>query len=699
MGFLGAALRRVVCCAVALSLCLHLALPPCPAFGIAAPLLPAGLVLSQFAGYLLPVLAGALTGAAVVGAEAYALLNPDDFIGNDAVPANRAFVDELYSQYQSNGSVSFSGSDIPSSVAQSIASGANAIIGTYSVPFPLSYVLENAKGQSLIDRAAEYSAMVPSFGVVQSPIYYVIKSDAGSSVVYTFCILCSAVESSNFLNFSFPDSGSGSNRPSVIVNGSGRYLFASAVSSGFPVAAYISVSSSGAYSVAHTASPNTASSWSGAVTYTNTSVALSRYAADFVTLSHSSAGWDVSAPSVSDLPSAVSGIKAGLQAGTMTVNQAASAGLQAVSGKTIVVPEVITTYESIVVDSSGSGEGSGEGSGSIDLSGLEAIAQAILGSLGVGGSIVTSIGAISSAITGLPGQIAAQLFNTSVQSFGTSALDALDDLFDTYVSAIPTWLADNLIPPITAIPRAIGDLIIPPIQAINTYLGSNVIPPITAIPQAIGNLLIPPITGVTTWLTDNLIPPITAISDWWDTLPGIIGGVGTTILDGLSSLDLDIDLSAVISGIGSIPLSIASALGLDWWIEQLDDLDDRLDWEAPSSIVLPSASWADLTSVGHEVLAFSPLSPIETGINGVFAVFAGNGSSRAPRYVIDFPRPDGGVWSFVVDFALFDGQFVAVCHGVFYILFGFWLVGFIQRSKDRFDSWIPAVRESQGLEV
>lgn len=201
---------------------------------------------------------------------------------------------------------------------------------------------------------------------------------------------------------------------------------------------------------------------------------------------------------------------------------------------------------------------------------------------------------------------------------------------------------------------------------------------VTGIPSAI-------VQGITNGVS-TVVTAVNALGTLITDVPTAINGAISSAVSALEAALSALGISGLIelvrqilAGVLSIPAAIASALGLDFAIDWADDLRPRLP-EGPSSLVLPVATWAELVSVSTSLVALTPLGPLEDAINAAFSVMGGSGSApRAPKYLIEFPKPGGGSWDFWVDFGEIPGSFFVVSHGVFYFVFAVWYVGFVRR--------------------
>ena len=183
-------------------------------------------------------------------------------------------------------------------------------------------------------------------------------------------------------------------------------------------------------------------------------------------------------------------------------------------------------------------------------------------------------------------------------------------------------------------------------------------------------------------ITDILLPIPQSLQGLLDGVTIDIPQTLAQILNGTLSIPTAID--GVISGVAALPAAIAGALDIDWVLENTEELKDRLpDLEAP--IILPQASFDDLRDIANDYKERTPLGKIFEAYEGTFEVMS-TSPQGAPRYEITFPSPIN--FSFVIDFAIFDGLFVQLAHAFFYLLAIFWYLKFIKRVKSWIDSWL-----------
>lgn len=634
-----------------------------------------------FGGLLAAALGGAFVSAAVQGNDYWNDVANSAF-GTNAVAANREFFENAYSVYQNTGSFGVVASDIPDSVVSSIVDGVSPYLQSYALPFPVSFVTGSAGWQNSVSYVDGGSA--PSDAVSDVPIYAIVRAVRPNGLSEYFFSYARFFGTDASFPVSFSSSVS-DGIVNLVASGKGllRYVCGSRRSYPFIVSYN---PSNGSRSIIEGGGSYETSVNSNSYVFASCAYNTPYSSVDL--LCFSSNGFDISAPSVADTPSAVLGIAAGIVDGSMTTAQALPAIQTALGDSVVAVPMDVTSYGDVVLE--GSAEGGGEGTGTYD-----GVLGEILSALGVSGPIATILSGVVSGIAALPTQLANLLFNTHIQSFSQTALDSLDDVLSQYVSSLPIWLQetgtvlDGLPSNIAlAMDGNFGDVITAVNQVLEQVTG---IP--AEIPEAFGTI----ITGIPAEVWGEFEGPI---GDIIDVLDGVLDGVmgipraitdaGASVVTGIGDLTLDIDLSGVLSAIGAIPLSISAALGLDWFIEQAQDLDERLEVDEPSALTLPSATWDDAVGVAQDFADLTPLGPFERFINGVFDVFAGESrrSVSAPRYSISMPNPFGDPFVFVVDFSIFDGTFVAVCHAVFYVCFGFWYFNFVRKLKESADSYV-----------
>lgn len=236
-----------------------------------------------------------------------------------------------------------------------------------------------------------------------------------------------------------------------------------------------------------------------------------------------------------------------------------------------------------------------------------------------------------------------------------SIITLLTQTFDV-VTGIPPYLSATL---------ENGTIIDIP-HTLNDILGA-----IIDTPPTLEDLL----DGVTIDIPAAIDDAVGAIID----IPGQIGQVMGPIVGGIPGqlTGLQGTLSNVLSGVTTLPATIAGALGLDWVLDGVDELRERLP-EIPSGLVLPQATFAELQSVMGDYRDNTPVGKIFDAYEGVFDVMS-EPSGGPPRYEIVFPAPIN--WSFVIDFAIFDGQFVMLSHAVFYLLAVFWYLKFLKTVR------------------
>lgn len=236
-----------------------------------------------------------------------------------------------------------------------------------------------------------------------------------------------------------------------------------------------------------------------------------------------------------------------------------------------------------------------------------------------------------------------------------SIITLLTQTFDV-VTGIPPYLSATL---------ENGTIIDIP-HTLNDILGA-----IIDIPPTLEDLL----DGVTIDIPAAIDDAVGAIID----IPGQIGQVMGPIVGGIPGqlTGLQGTLSNVLSGVTALPGTIAGALGLDWVLDGVDELKERLP-EIPSGLVLPQATFAELQSVMGDYRDNTPVGKVFDAYEGVFDVMS-EPSGGPPRYEIVFPAPIN--WSFVIDFAIFDGQFVMLSHAIFYLLAVFWYLKFLKTVR------------------
>lgn len=183
-------------------------------------------------------------------------------------------------------------------------------------------------------------------------------------------------------------------------------------------------------------------------------------------------------------------------------------------------------------------------------------------------------------------------------------------------------------------------------------------------------------------ITDILLPIPQSLQGLLDGVTIDIPQTLAQILNGTISIPTAID--GVISGVAALPAAIAGALDIDWVLENTEELKDRLpDLEAP--LILPQASFEDLKDVANDYKERTPLGKIFEAYEGTFDVMS-TSPQGAPRYEITFPSPIN--YTFVIDFAVFDGLFVQLAHAFFYLLAIFWYLKFLKSVKGWVDSWL-----------
>lgn len=640
--------------ALVVALCLSLSLAcvrPRKAHAIAfLPAIPAGLSLVDFvATVALPSIATAALGVTLAqmpdsGRDALAAA----FIGNDAVASNREFMEDAYSQYQANGSFGVLGSNVPASVFTSVLDAVHSVDSARVVPFPASFVLQNAYGQRLLDALPSLSPSTSFSGALNPPLFLVYRlqqNTAGTYYIYVFSIIVSNYETNNFLSISVNPSFT-SNRNLIRGSGSGAV-------SVFSTSVQVSTAT-GAYSLWDVWVNDYTSSISNVVNsmgssfgttsksdYNNTSIPLPSTSSNSVIGSAyilpmsglTTDGWHFAPSSITNTPGAVSNVYRDLVNGTYSVSQSVDLVRSELANQTIVFNDSISSYGDALLEAveGGTDDVTGAiGETNTLLEGLPAlIAAALHGDLG---AIVTALNPLT---------LLSSILNA------LNPLTLLSDMWTALTVTIPQSLAGGW-EIVTGIPSAI-------------VLGiTNGVSTVVTAVQGLGTL----ITDVPTAING-------AISSAVSALEAALSALG---ISGLIEF-----VRQILAGVLSIPAAIASALGLDFAIDWADDLRPRLP-EGPSSLVLPVATWSELVSVSTSLVALTPLGPLEGAINAAFSVMGGSGSApRAPKYLIEFPKPGGGSWDFWVDFGEIPDNFFVVSHGVFYFVFAVWYVGFVRR--------------------
>lgn len=167
----------------------------------------------------------------------------------------------------------------------------------------------------------------------------------------------------------------------------------------------------------------------------------------------------------------------------------------------------------------------------------------------------------------------------------------------------------------------------------------------------------------------------------------IVGGLPIPqILTGVQGLQGT--LSSVLNGVVSLPAEIADSLGLDWALENADELNSRLPDGVPV-FVLPTATWQDYLNANNDFLHITPIGPVWDFAGDVLDTVKGDGSPSAPRYVFVLPWLDGRSYEFVVDFADLGMALPVISHAFCYIAFAFFYVKFFRRVKSWYQEILP----------
>lgn len=383
---------------------------------------------------------------------------------------------------------------------------------------------------------------------------------------------------------------------------------------------------------------------------------------------------------VTGAPATVTGAFGDLLAGDGTVADVVSAGNASVgairlpgvtvdvNGDVTTVPTDITsgaTYANLVYSPAEWAQI--EGGGTVDPPAPGGTLDDVL-------SILTTV---SGTLLGIPP------FLADIPGILDAIIDIPDNLMDllTAPGGLPGVLRDYLDDWIIDVPPVLEDLLDGAIIDLPTDIG-----------VAVGAVLNPQLGQIAQGLVGQVVPGIAGITSG-------VAGVRTAV-DALGDVVTD------------IPATIADALGLDWALDGLADLADRidLDMSVPDGVVLPQATWSDLVGVAQDFGDMTPVGLLVTVVTVTTDVMSGNDgssggggggggsralrslSSGAPRYEIRFPYPVEYV--FVVDFATFGELFPAVTHGVFYMLFVYWYLKFVKACRNWYATWFGFLSEA-----
>lgn len=265
----------------------------------------------------------------------------------------------------------------------------------------------------------------------------------------------------------------------------------------------------------------------------------------------------------------------------------------------------------------------------------------------------------------------------------------LVDISD-YVEVLPQFVQDA------------GDFFLDLPQTITDALDGLIVD----IPPAIHTALSPDFDAIGDALDDiysRVGSAVTHLGQLALDIPGIrsVADAISTSISGVQSLARTISdtLADTLTRVDAIPRSIASALSLDWALDNLAELDDDLDLDldTPSPFLLPQSTWPELVAVAQDFGNLTPAGLLVTVVTRTTDVMGGGSSggssvrkvSRsggAPSYEIQFPAPINA--SFTVDFGTFPSEFPMVTHAVFYMLFVYWYLKFVRRCRAWYSDWM-----------
>lgn len=375
-------------------------------------------------------------------------------------------------------------------------------------------------------------------------------------------------------------------------------------------------------------------------------------------------GLDTSGVSMaSDIPAGLSGAFSSFVDGAMSAGDVALAATRAAEGVRLpdmvidtstgqvtvpaTVPVAGESYYSYAIAGSGAGSGGGDVSADMTevLSAIASLAGVVNASISPIGSIPLALSALGDDVLGL---------DLRLTGIGNDVLGLQSDM-----AGLGSIGAD-LLGTLDDIAGLLGSDVIGAIDDLGVSLGADVLGLGTTLDGVAGTL-----TGIGG-----------VISGIGTAIPGIGTAVGTTI-PGL--------LSDVLDDVAALPDSIAASLDLDWVLDNLDSLRDRIPSVDPP-LVLPQASFSELQEVMEQYKSRTPLGKFFTAYETVFDVLSEEPGSSAPRYEFAIPAPVNT--TFVVDFATFDGRFVAIVRAFTYLGFIFWYMRVLKAIRRWYGFWL-----------